>query len=230
MTALPTTIIEREARDARRHPRLSRPEDQPRLTAEEAAASGQYITADDFEQLQHREGWELLDGRLVERTMSLDAASVGGDTFGLIWTHVRQNGLGLVLPQDTAFRCFGPKLDRVRKPDVAFIRKDRLPPRPWRKDAVTVPDLTVEVVSTNDEIEPNVTKALQLLDAGVRQTWFVMPISRAGLVVNRDGTARLLREGDAFDGGGLLPGFSLPLGDVLPPPEAADPQAAGDDS
>ena len=79
-----------------------------------------------------------------------------------------------------------------------------------------MPDLTVEVVSTSDEIEPNVTKALQLLDAGVRQTWFLMPKARAGLVVDRDGTARVLREADAFDGGDLLPGFSLPLKDVLP--------------
>ena len=47
--------------------------------------------------------------------------------------------------------------------------------------------------------------------AGVPQICLLYPQVRTGRVVMTDGSTRLLRETDAFDGGDILPGLGVPL-------------------
>ena len=53
------------------------------------------------------------------------------------------------------------------------------------------------------------------LAAGVRLVWIVDPVAEVVTVYEPDGAARLLRPGEALDGGEVLPGFSLALDDLF---------------
>ena len=65
-----------------------------------------------------------------------------------------QHDLGNIWPADNGFQCFPHAPGMVRRPDVSFVKRGRLPgdvsPDGWIKIA---PDLAVEVVSPNDVVE-----------------------------------------------------------------------------
>jgi Uma2 family endonuclease len=104
----------------------------------------------------------------------------------------------------------------VRFPDVAWIRKDKLPGgRPYAGHCRAVPDLIVEVVSPNDDAEQLQAKLAEFRAAGVPLLWVVYPGSRQVEVIHDDGTARYLAESDALDGGDVLPGFSCQVADLF---------------
>lgn len=67
----------------------------------------------------------------------------------LLSNHVDDRGLGLVLAAETGFKLASDP-DTVRAPDVAFIRKERLPNPPPSGYAELAPDLVVEVLSPDD--------------------------------------------------------------------------------
>lgn len=53
------------------------------------------------------------------------------------------------------------------------------------------------------------------LDAGTRLVWLADPRRRLVTVYTGDRLARLLRSGEALDGGEVLPGFVLSLDDLF---------------
>src|SRR5438034_6318917 len=86
--------------------------------------------------------------------MGLESSGVGGELLIYLGPHCKEHGLGRALPADSGYQCFPHAPGLVRRPDVSFIRKDRLPggrlPKGWAKFP---PDLAVEVVSPNDLAE-----------------------------------------------------------------------------
>lgn len=112
--------------------------------------------------------------------------------------------------------------DRSRKPDVIFVpftawaRGRRLPDTAaWD----IVPDLCVEVVSPTDRAGDLTTKVEEYLEAGVRQVWVVYPQQAVVYVYEPSSAARRLTRADTLDGATVLPGFTLPLADLLWEPE-----------
>lgn len=136
-----------------------------------------YITAEEFATIWNASGLELIDGRIVERERGNRERWISGEIFGLIRDHVKPIGAGWVYPTETAFQCFGPKRDRVRKPDAAFVRRDRLPggTPPFENLQIAL-DLVVEVVSPSDGSEVIDRKVEMYLDAGVPLLWVVFPL------------------------------------------------------
>ncbi len=118
--------------------------------------------------------------------------------------------LGTVVVGDPGFRLQHDP-DTVRAPDVAFVRRDRLPPGPIRGFAEFAPDLAVEVRSPSDRTGEILAKVADWLNAGTALVWIVDPVRRAAQVYRPDGTVTLRGETDALDGEALLPGFELPL-------------------
>jgi Uma2 family endonuclease len=101
-------------------------------------------------------------------------------------------------------------------PDVAFVRRDRLPPQSaWSRFLRLAPDLAVEVVSLHDTVSEINDKTLTYLDLGVRLVWVVDPRRRIVAVYTPDGMARILRESDLLDGSDIIPGFSIPVAVVF---------------
>src|SRR3954451_6725897 len=99
-------------------------------------------------------GYELIDGRLVEKTMGMEASAVAVTILRLLSTHVRAHDLGRVFESECGYQIFPEEPNRVRKPDGSFVARGRLPgERPVRDHCRIPPDLALEVVSPNDLAE-----------------------------------------------------------------------------
>ena len=187
-----------------------------------------YITADEFATIRNASGLELIDGQIVEREMGNQERWISGQIFRLIGNLVDAAGLGWAYPAETAFQCFGPRRDLVRKADVAFVRRGRLRGEvPPFENLQIAPDLVVEVVSPSDRSEDIDRKVEMYLDAGVPLLWVVFPYPRTVRVhPGKGGKPYLLTDADEIDGGDVLPGFKCRVADFFPPPR--DPADADD--
>ncbi len=106
--------------------------------------------------------------------------------------------------------------DTVLAPDVAFVRRERIPasgaPATFWNGA---PDLAVEVVSPGDTRPQVASKVDTWLAAGARVVWVADPQDESVTVHQRDRAPRRLTAGDTLDGAPLLPGFRLCVADVF---------------
>jgi Uma2 family endonuclease len=175
------------------------------------------LTADDLEQMgAGGEHFELIDGVPYEVT------GVGGLHGGVsayllrhVGNHVDDHDLGEVFSSDTQF-VITPDRRIVLRPDVAFVRMDRLPDDDlWRGIVPIAPDLAIEVESPGDT-EPEVRRKVErYLAGGVPLVWAVW-MSRRCVSVFRPGRAeQVLAEDAELDGEDVLPGFRLPVADIF---------------
>ena len=75
--------------------------------------------------------YELVDGHLVERNMSQLSSWVAGQLYRFARHALSTKiDLGWAWPADLGYECFPDRPDKVRKPDVSFIRIERLPDGP----------------------------------------------------------------------------------------------------
>jgi Uma2 family endonuclease len=165
------------------------------------------------------DGYELIDGRLVEKPVSEKSSWVGGQLFGLLWDYCRTGNHGRVWPADNGYRCFAHRPKLVRKPDVSFVRADRLPAVLGDGDTRVAPDLAVEVVSPNETAYELDEKINDYLSAGTPLVWEINPDARQVLIYRSDGSIRRLGEDDELSAEDVLPGFRCRLSDLLPPSE-----------
>jgi Uma2 family endonuclease len=178
------------------------------------------------------DGYELIDGQLVEMPMGVESAYVGGELHRRLSNHCVTDNLGWVLPSDAGYRCFPHRPRLLRKPDVSFVRAGRFPgDRPPRGDSRLAPDLVVEVVSPNDLAEDVQEKVADYLSAAVHLIWVVYPSSRMAIEYRPGGAAGWVTEQGELDGRDVVPGFRCRLSDVLlpaqPPAEGTDGAASG---
>jgi Uma2 family endonuclease len=122
-----------------------------------------------------------------------------------------------------------PATGLQRRPDLAFISYDRWPrDRPVPEAAAwgVVPDLAIEFVSPHDLAVDLIEKVEDYFRAGVRQVWVVYPRHALALLHVSATRAELIRSDGAIDGGEILPGFRLRLGDLLAGGQGASPATA----
>jgi Uma2 family endonuclease len=153
---------------------------------------------------------ELVRGEL--HMMSPSGAQhgiVAGNLFMAVGGHVRAHGLGRTFAAETGF-LIREDPDTVRAPDVAFVRTGR-PPTPPRGFYPGAPDLAVEVLSPDDRPGYVREKAAEWLEAGARAVWVVDPDARAVTVHEPRRKPRTHGEADTLHGGGVLPGFEMPV-------------------
>ncbi len=139
----------------------------------------------------------------------------------LLANHVYEHRLGQCYTDGTGFAL--PHLaDTVRSPDVAFVRAEQLPAAGVGPGFLALaPDLAVEVLSPSETASDVEEKLADYLAAGTPLVWLIDPVKRRVSVVAADAPVRWLREGDALDGGRVVPGFACPvtaLFDGLAPP------------
>lgn len=178
------------------------------------------MTADDLLAMPvdgHR--YELVRGELIHVSPSaVWPGIVGGRVFGLLWNFLQARAqLGVCGISETGFRL-ARNPDTVRAPDVWFVQTEHIPPDGIPEDGFWPgpPDLAVEVLSPSDRFVEVMRKVQEYLAAGARLVWVIDPKGRSAAVFAPERPPLLLGEDDVLDGGGLLPGFSLHLGNVLP--------------
>src|SRR6267142_41505 len=158
---------------------------------------------------------ELVRGRLIVREPA--GYNHGRVTMNLtvrLGAHVEGAGaVQLVAAETGCTVCRAP--DTVRAPDVAFVRRDRLPDPATTGFPEMAPDLVVEVLSPEDRPGETLAKVGDWLEAGVGLVWVIDPQRRLARIYRADGTESLLAESDALDGEDVLPGFTCPLGAIL---------------
>ena len=162
------------------------------------------------------EGAELVDGRVVEVSMGSMSSWLGGELLFLIRLYLRQHDLGWVFPQETGMAIWPGRPMHVRKPDLAFVRRGRLPGGKPEEGWLTVaPDLAVEVVSPGDTAEGLEQKLDEYREAGIRLMWVLYPASRKAVVLRGDGSRMEVGPDGALSGEDVLPGFECSLPDLF---------------
>jgi Uma2 family endonuclease len=178
---------------------------------------GDVLTADQYERLVEdgRYRSEMSRGRLIREPRPGALHSIVAFELGvLLREFVRQHDLGRVVVEG-GFRLWAEPLT-VRGPDVAFIRKAKLPedvPVSWWPFA---PDLAIEVVSPSKSLADLHEKIFEYFEAGTAQVCVVEPRTRSVTVYRSLADISIVREPEVLDGGTLLPGLALELDAFLP--------------
>jgi Uma2 family endonuclease len=185
-----------------------------------AVASPARITADEFLDMPESEGAELVDGEIVEVPMGSLSSWLGGQLFGLINAFAIAHRLGWVFPQETGIAVWEEDPHRVRKPDLTFVRRNRLPGGPSEGWLTVVPDLVVEVVSPGDRVGDLERKLQEHREAGIPLIWVIYPATKSAHVMGAKKARAEFGADGVLDGGDILPGFTCELAALFAAAEA----------
>jgi Uma2 family endonuclease len=160
--------------------------------------------------------YELSQGQLIAtRSPSLFHNEIRDELNARLRAFVKSHKLGGVT-SETDMQLAD---DVVRRPDVAFISAERLRGVDRHKVPVPLsPDLVIEVVSENDRADDLILKVTQYLAAATRAVWLLYPNTRLAyryVPGKLEPEVRSADAGHAFDEPDLLPGFSIPLAEIL---------------
>jgi Uma2 family endonuclease len=172
------------------------------------------MTAEELWALPEDQRGELIRGEMTppEPPRGNPHWKLVGHLIGHLGSFVKERKLGDIGPDGGFILARDP--DVVLVPDVSFVRAGRL-----SDDQAgfmpLAPDLAVEVISPSNSA-PEMSRRVRLyLDAGVRLVWVVDPSQRTITAYAPDRTARMFVDGETLDGGDVLPGFRLPVGELF---------------
>lgn len=159
--------------------------------------------------------YELAEGRLIR--MSPVGTVHGAVTVRLLVMlsqHAQARNLGFVVTEVGFTLATRP--DTVRAPDIAFVRRGRIPadglPRGFWPGA---PDLAVEVLSPEDRSAEVAAKVAEYLTSGVHLVWVVDPDQRTVTAHRPLAAAITVHENDRLDAGGVVPGFTCLVREIF---------------
>ena len=181
------------------------------------STSTRLMTADELFVMPH-DGfrYELVKGEL--KKMSPAGGEHGAVIFNLsilLGQHTKANNLGQGFGAETGFKIASDP-DTVRAPDIAFVRRERIPPTGIPQNFWPIaPDLVVEVVSPGDTFEEVEDKVEQWLAAGTSAVWVVNPKRRSVSVYRSMTDMTRLSEADELDGGDVVPGFRCKVSEIF---------------
>ncbi len=181
-------------------------------------------TVDDVCELQGWDGtrdrkYELIDGELIEMSpTNLLHQWLASELSGEIRNYAKRNDLGFVGVEGG----FSPIDNRhtLLAPDVAFVRKDRMPQPLPQTFAGFMPYLAVAIASPSNTIAELREKAATYLQHGSRMVWLVFP-DQNGVEVCRQGdeeriTFEFVGPDGSLSGEDMLPGFELEMAHLFP--------------
>lgn len=194
------------------------------MTERRAGITEEVVTLEEFWEMPEEDAYrvELVRGRVVREPPPAAAHTwISSELSALIRSFVLEHDLGIALTEPGFLLAVDPPT--VRRPDAAFIAKEKLPPggfsltEPW----TMAPDLAIEVLSPSNRAGEILEKVLDYLACGTRLVWVVDPQNRCVTAYRSRDDIRLLREGDRLEGGDVLPGFELPVSQLFAPIERA---------
>ena len=177
------------------------------------------LTVADYAALDEPEGarYELSEGELVVTpSPNYFHNDMRDELNSELRVFLKRHDLGSVI-SEMDFQLAG---DTVRRPDVAFIRAERLRGVDLERVPLPLaPDLVVEVVSPRDRAGDLLLKVSQYLAAGTKAVWLFYPNTRLAyryLPGKLEPEVRSAEAGHKFEEPELLPGFSIPLSQIFP--------------
>ncbi len=193
---------------------MSLPESTPLAEPVRLPRRGRPWTVADLQALSDDENsYELVRGDLW---MMTPASPVQGRyasrLSAALLAFVEEHALGEVYTAEPGFLLKPEPEPTVRAPDVAFVRKDRIPKEEEQEGFWPLaPDLAVEIVSPSETAETIQEKVRDYLAAGTRLIWLVYPKLKIVVEYRSDRQIRQLSIEDSLEGGEVLPGFQHPL-------------------
>lgn len=182
-------------------------------------------TPDDLLQMPAGKYCELINGKLVDRSVSAWSSYVTGSLLRRLHQLCEEKGLGWVLSRGASYRCFPDDPNRVRRADVSFIRRERFSPEQIMEEGHTTvaPDLVVEVISPKDLYHEVDEKVGQWLAAGVRLLWIVSPRTRQIRILRANGSSGNVTANEKLSGEDVVLGFRCRVDDLFQPPPEPKP-------
>jgi Uma2 family endonuclease len=179
----------------------------------------QKVTPDQLLAMPDGVSFELVDGELVERHVSVLSSWVEGEVYGILRSYCRSTNETVIWPGTLGCRCFPNSPDKIRKPDVVAVRRERFSADHFPDGFLTIrPDLVVEVISTNDSAYEVDEKIEEYLSVAIPLIWIVNPDTRTVEINRPDGSVTRLHAHDEITGEDVLPGFRCRVEAFFPLP------------
>ena len=181
-------------------------------------ATGTKLTLEEFLALpETKPGCEYVDGEVVQKSVPSTGHTIIQGLVSLVFgLFLRAHPIAVGGPE---WRCiFGVRgREQARLPDFALVMRERLRGTHLDEPFRGAPDFAVEIMSPDDRMSEVLAKVRFYLENGVRLVWLIDPRTRTVMVWSSWTEPRLFTEDDTLDGGDVLPGFSTPVRDILPP-------------
>lgn len=164
-------------------------------------------------------GFELVNGAPVPvMPASLSHARMMATVTRALMQHVETQGIAGEVYADAGF-VLGLRRDphRMRGPDVAFAAERKLAEHTGSDEGFGwfAPDLAVEIELSSSRKQGGRRRIDEYLEAGVRLVWAIHARRRSATVYRSDGSTAEVDEDGVLDGEDVVPGFRLPLADLL---------------
>ena len=158
---------------------------------------------------------ELLWGELISVAPSFRHGKVAGRLISRIGPFAEEGGLGLAFPEGSFM--FERDPDLLLIPDVVYVSADRFPPEHEQDGYITtvIPNIAFEVISPSETAQTVHAKVMAYLEMGVDLVVTIDPRQRDVTLWDRHRTARVLSEGDELAFGEVLPGVTVPVGELF---------------
>jgi Uma2 family endonuclease len=175
-------------------------------------------TTDEFEKFialsENRDrNFELINGEIVEKAMPTDEHSlIAGLWIYYFNDYAIKRGMGVAGPE-ARFRVKGDKRN-TRQPDVSMIL-DPDAPITTKGASPRVPDVIVEVMSPDENIDELREKAKYYITNGARLVILTFPRQKIVEICRSDVPTEMLTVEDTIEGYDVLPGFTLPVASLF---------------
>jgi Uma2 family endonuclease len=176
------------------------------------------VTPEDLLKLPDQGVLELVDGKIVEKNVSMISSEVEGKVFRVIANFLDSHGGAKVFPASLGYRCFSDDPDKVRRPDVSVVAEGRLATLAAENPGYMpiAPDFAVEVVSKRDTVYEVGEKVREYHAAGCQVVWVVDPEARLVTVHPNGGRPQILTADDEITLPDVLPGFRCRVAEFFP--------------
>ncbi len=170
-----------------------------------AAMTLQQFLANDIE------SYEYMKGELVPMSNpTVEHGLISANIVIRLGDYVRQHQLGRVVTAETTFQIG----QSGRKPDVAFISKERIP-QDARQASPVPPDLAIEVVSPTDALYDVLEKVSEYLDAGTKMVWVIEPVLKTVTVYRSPTNIKVMTRNETLMGEDVVKGFEYSVAEFF---------------
>ncbi len=180
-----------------------------------ATSTTPLITADELLARGDLGRCELIDGKIVAMSPTgWEHGRVVATLTVIVAAFVRLHKLGVTSGAETGF-VLARNPDRVRAPDVAFVRAERVPPAGFAGFFQGAPDLAIEVNSPSDRHSEVLEKVDEWLAAGATSCWVIDPPTKSVVIYRSGGTVVRHRIGDEIRDEPVLPGLVVKVDEIF---------------
>jgi len=178
-------------------------------------ADARLVTAEELERFANDDyRYELVEGRVVRMSpVGFEHGRIVMRLGSLLVRHAQERSLGAVVTEVGFKLASNP--DTVRGPDLAFIRRSRIPPQEVRGFWNGPPDLVAEILSPDDRAPEIRAKVEDYLARGVSAIIVVDPDDRTVTTYRPSTSAVTLRDNDMLELGDVVSGFRCSLRDIF---------------